>query len=182
MIIEKQLYIEASNILGEKTFLYLIDLAKSKRSDYTMLGYAFNDKKEPLLVVEKTGYNLHYIEIINTWERDIYAYLTFPSDTEVFIEEIQTQINSIGYGDLLMTYIKKRAKQLNMKKIRGHLHPDDTSNIEHKTRLLRYYTKHGFDINGSKLLLDLTIKNINITNTTNEKRYKSTTYNNMWDN
>lgn len=71
---------------------------------------------------------------------------------DIGIEE--TYRNS-GYGSVLLTEIIKCAKQYNADRISGKLSCTDSKNADAREKLHHFYAKHGFIIDGSKLLLIL---------------------------
>lgn len=62
-----------------------------------------------------------------------------------------------GYGSIMMSSFIKYAKSFGIEYISGFLSPVDTSDEEHKQRLIHFYTKFGFEIDDKdniKLLLN----------------------------
>ncbi|MGE7839617.1 GNAT family N-acetyltransferase [Lysinibacillus sp. NPDC093712] len=122
---------------------YFNDIVETKYGESVLLSYP-EDLNDELATIFLTS-------IINQKYHRALMYLIFKNNT-MQIQDIKVlnDAKSKGYGDLLMEKAIEIAKQKNMKIITGRM---VSESIEHRNRQVKYYTKHGFEIDEKNILM-----------------------------
>lgn len=155
------------------------DEASQKSELYTLMERAFSDFPSGKIVgfeKSKMGLYMFAFEVLSDNSLNIYLYGTMYSALNahprilcdisqreghkvIFIRDIKEIDDSRGNGSMLMSYLIREAKALNVEYIRGSLSFYDK---DHFDRLEHFYKKHGFTVSfnkskdGGSIILKLT--------------------------
>ncbi|QEH69901.1 hypothetical protein [Cellulosilyticum sp. WCF-2] len=105
----------------------------------------FKENKSDIVVTANSFpyCNNFYCKILCKWN--------FKTNSIYIIDIYSNNINN-GYGTIAMQALIENATYNGIKTITGSLSIEDTKDINHKERLLHYYTKNGFKIIGDELI------------------------------
>ncbi|KEK13009.1 hypothetical protein EP18_03860 [Lysinibacillus sphaericus] len=122
---------------------YINEIIETKYGESVLLSYPED------LEVEFT--TIFLTSIINGQCHRSLMYLIF-NDTTMQIQDIKVLKDAMskGYGDLLMEKAIDIAYRKNVKIITGRM---VSESLEHKSRQVKYYTKHGFEIDEKNILM-----------------------------
>lgn len=132
-----------ADIFGFHEEKYVNDITETKYGESVLLSYP-EDLDDELTTIFLTSF-------INGKYHRALMYLFF-YDTSMQIQDIKVlkDAKSKGYGDLLMEKAIEIAKRKNVKIITGRM---VSESLEHRSRQIKYYTKHGFEINQKNILM-----------------------------
>lgn len=102
------------------------------------------------IVFKESGTDIVVADTLNPYNHNYKTKILCSWDTTaktIHIDDIYSNSYSEGFGTIAMNALFKNAKVLGIEIITGAMSPVDTNDREHKERLIKFYTKNGFEIN-----------------------------------